>query len=216
MKISGIVDESDTKKGSIYYNNESVMKELEKMKMFDGRTYLSYLEDNGKLYQTYSDYTQTENSIRLYSDIENIKIYNPLYDERMEFVEEGRSFQHVFNIVNICLFVGLIIFVIIYLNKDSKKMMKICSILVSLQNSVKEMKNIYCKYKILNLIIFIFIETLFISSVIYMMKFDLKEYLVILLGINAIVLIVYSACVYLNAQNLRGEKIADILKNNID
>lgn len=216
MKISGIVDESDTKKGSIYYNNESIMKELENMKMFDGRTYLSYLKDNGKYYQTYSNYTQTENNIRLYSDIENIKVYNPLYDERMEEKEEGQSFQLVFKIVNICLFGGLIIFVILYLNKDSKKMMKICSILVSLQNSVKEMKNVYCKYKILNLFIFLFIEVIFMSSAIYLMKFDIKEYLLILLGINAIVLIVYSACVYLNAQNLREEKIADILKNNID
>lgn len=220
FEVSGIIDEPDNNSLSIYYDYEGLMEILDEKMLDSWLTHRRYLLDYGSYYQIEVGY---ENMPKLFKQAENIKrvfIKNALYDQKLAFLNHLAVYQMLFTTFEVFLLIGSIVFLVIYIQKETKQYLNTCAILSSMQFSLQQIKKSYFIIKLIY-----FIPLLIIGSCgmiqICISIFDGNRYLnaeiikliwYVLVGI----VILYCCILFLALNELKQERISQILKESKD
>lgn len=217
FRISGVVNESDSQLLSAYYDLDALIFELS---MGDTETYTRDLLNNGSVFKMSVPYDEIESYYTKLKDSTMIIPYNSLYEQREQFKLNASIYQMLFHLFEGFLIGGLMIFVILYLYRDTKHYLGICSILASLQFSLHKIKTTYLKEKLLTFLkalvgselIFVIIQLIFFDWKNYMQKSDMYILCAIPVGLVALYLLTLLVCI----RQLKMNRISDILKENKD
>lgn len=219
FKISGIINEKDSNSLSVYYDLNYVNQEMNTLKMLDGNTQLQYIQKFGTYYVYPTSYESLAHYYQKASEVKNVFLSNTLYDERVEFREMMLVYQLLFTIFEVLILIGIIIFMTIYIIRDTNHYLSICSILVSMQMPLKEIRKSYLKTKIKY-----FVPLIFLSGIVFYIIYELtgiKQFMNMNDLYSIYVCLMFFVVWYLmllriEIRKLQQSKISFILKNSKD
>lgn len=217
--ICGVVDETDTEAYNFYYDLESLTEEFKNTYLTNGMSCYQFLNENSTFFQKKIGYS---NVVRKYKEVlssSNVYIFNPLYEERMEFDQNSMVYRVLFIIFEMILVVGIIVLILVYLYRDTNQFLNVCSIFVSLLVPSKLMWKNYILYKILYFIPLVMISSIALLGIYYSYYSDIyvsiAEYNNIIYFVLGLC-IIYLIMLFVNMKRFRKNKINNILKNNKD
>lgn len=225
--VVGMINETDSNRFSIYYDLDSILNEFNNLTLTvisshqaKEMTYLEYLKEYGSNFKFKTEYETMDKYYELMEKNRNLLLYNPLYEQRQDMIEESLVFQFMFNCFELMLFLGCIIYICLYVSKDTNKYLGTCAILVSSQIDIKDINQRYFIEKTKYLMIYTFIGEIILllfnlCIFNYLQFLTSKDYL-ILLSFIVINLGIFIGVLLLFMRKLKSDNISNILKDDKD
>lgn len=226
FKIVGVVEEKDSNRYSIYYNLESIIDDfdMETIEVYEENkhkllSYTEYLGLYGTMYKANISYERMNEYYKYAEKRYELSVNNPLYDQRNDMKEESIIFQIMFYSFEVILLLGLILYIILYIRKDTNRYLSVCAILVSSQIPIKQIMQFYLAEKIKYITLyFVESELVFILFNYLLGNFNALNLhsIITLLVALIIVSLVYLTSIIINLKQLKMNKISNILKDEKD
>lgn len=208
VTVTGLIEEPDTSAMNIYYNLDDVVNYLSTVRSEDGLPLSSYYESSANLYQKHINYQNMENALTSY---EFYKAYNPLFSERKENRDKSQIFIYMFNGIIAVTFVLLLVFIVLYMKKETDSYCKTLVILLSQNLSSFRLKKEYILQTFLPLTVL----CLFDTGILFFIQKKITHISVIPLMIFAIVsLSAAMITVFIQLTKLKEDQISTLLKEN--
>lgn len=212
-EVVGIIQEEDAQTFNLYYDLEGMLELLKNSTVPGGENAYAYFLENEKNYQYEARY---ENFIFYYEqkgDIGKSAISNPLYDQRINSLEQELVYKWVYTAIEIIFLAGLVLFLSIYLNKDASRQQRTYSIFVTMGFALKDVKTRYIIEKSLSFYPIMFLLAIGVG-VVYLLGILRVESLVIFGIVYASILLLYFFLLIYHVLSWREKQINSILKED--
>lgn len=224
FEIVGVIDEIDSNRFSIYYNLEGVLEDFDQglisvvnKNKEEILTYTEYLKSYGTAYKVIIPNDEMSEYYARAERRYDFSVKNPLYDQRNEIREDSIIFQIMFYSFEIILMIGLILYIILYINKDTNRYLSVCAILISSQIPIKQIIKCYFIEKTKPIMLHLMVcESIFLGFNLltgYLKVLELQD-LIILASVILVLLLIYVFELTLSIRKLKVENISNILKED--
>lgn len=217
--ICGVVNELDTAAYNFYYDLDGFNNNLKSRYNYYGLNYYESFVNESKYYQLDFAYDKVAELYKRVREKEEFAIYNPLYEERLEFETNSAVYKWLFLAFEAIVIVSILLLILTYITTDINQYMSISSIMVSMLVPIYIAKQQYAKNKLMYFIPICLVST-FVGVVlfytIYKFKYiEMNDYIVII-ALALTMILVYVSVLIIQMRNFKKERINSILKDSKD
>lgn len=213
FEIGGIVHEEDVNgQMIIYYDYQYLVDILSKTEYLPEMSQYEYLLEENKDYVVQIKNATSSLDFYNYSKHECDEIYHNVFSQLTQLDQQKQIYELIFLIIQITLCLFVVIYIVFYVMRDTKKNIKNIAILVSLHIPLKSIKKEYMKKKILWMIFVMAISL--IECIIYLNIFESSSKYQLLF--ISIIFIFYIVLLFIRIFLLKEQDISYILKDSKD
>lgn len=218
LNVCGVVNETDSNEPAFYYDYDSMMETVSESGIVEGDI-VEYLTYFGTTFEKPYGYSSIGKLIEDTKDLNAFSIYNPLYEQRLEFKNSSVVYRVLFKILEAILLIGILIFIIVYVFKDTSYYLAICAILASVQFPLPLIKGVYFFWK---LILFIPFELIAIDQLTayhraqYASTYLTRTDYALINQVVWLIVVVYFVVLVVSLTRLKKERVSEILKESKD
>lgn len=209
-KIKEYIVEDDTKTPIVYYGYEEFIDYLKTQKVDDSDEYKKMI-DSAEYVDISIDYEDLK-TVFSKNNNDNISLTSPLYQERVQFIQDSSIYKMIYSIFEIILFFAIMIMHIIYLNNNTNKNIDAFAILISQGHKLDILKNIFIKNIISMNLLGVLLTLVITIAISYFMKVNLILPILLLISylvVSIIIILIFS-------ERIKVDKMNQSLKNRLD
>ncbi len=214
VKVSDIIEEKGTNIRSVYYDLDKMMTYFSKEKVSDTLSMSDYFDMFSNTYQYHYDYEGYDDLYYRLSDIdEDIKILNPLHDERVKIAEDSQVYRMVFILAIGFLIILATIFIIVFIRSNDRRFKYVLAVISTFGADFDKAKSGYRNYILAQALWLILIMASITVMSYIVMHYDLI-YVLIMVIIMIVWLIIYLIIVIYLDKDLKISDLNTILKDS--